>query len=157
MSHFLWNLVLALLWASMFGSVDPPTLFTGFVLGFLLLACVDVERFPSAYAVRVWNVARLVVRVAWEVLVSNVKVSQDIITPRLIARPAIYSYEMEARTDAEITLLTLIVSFTPGTLALELSEDRRILYVHVMFATDRESFRRQLHERVERPILRALR
>jgi multicomponent Na+:H+ antiporter subunit E len=73
------------------------------------------------------------------------------------SQPAIYAFEMEARSDMEVTLLALIVTFTPGTLALEVSEDGRVLYVHVMFSTPREQFTRELRERVERPLLKVLR
>lgn len=157
MSTFLWNLVLALLWATVRGRVDGPNLLTGFVLGFILLSFLELDRFPSAYAAHAWNLVRLVCRVAWEVLIASLQVAFDIITPRIRAQPAIYRYEMEARTEAEITLLALIVNFTPGTLGLEVSEDGKALYVHVMFATDRDTFSRRLHERVEKPLLRVLR
>lgn len=157
MSAFLWNLMLALLWAAMLGSVSPQNLITGFIIGFLLLALVDTQHVPSRYATKTWNVVRLVARVGWDVLVANARVAYEIATPKLVTRPAIYRYDMEARTDAEITLLTLIVTFAPGTLCLEVSEDRKALYVHVMFATTREAFRKELRERVEIPLLRALR
>ncbi|GHG77525.1 Na+/H+ antiporter subunit E [Comamonas sp. JC664] len=157
MTSFLWNLMLALLWAAMLGSVTAENLITGFVIGFLVLALVDSEHLPSRYATRTWNVARLVARVGWDVLVANARVAFEIATPKLVTRPAIYRYEMEAQTDAEITLLTLIVTFAPGTLGLEVSEDRKAIYVHVMFATTREAFCRELRERVEIPLLRALR
>ncbi|AEI67391.1 Na+/H+ antiporter subunit E [Corallococcus macrosporus] len=157
MTALLWNLMLALLWAAMLGSVTPANLLTGFVIGFILLAFIDTPHLPSRYATQTWNVARLVARVAWDVLVANARVAYEIATPRLISRPAIYRYDMEARTDAEITLLTLIVTFAPGTVGLEISEDRKALYVHVMFASTREAFCRDLRERVEIPLLRALR
>ncbi|AKQ66139.1 Na(+) H(+) antiporter subunit E [Myxococcus hansupus] len=157
MTAFLWNLMLALLWAAMLGAVTAENLITGFVIGFLVLALVDTEHLPSRYATRTWNVVRLVARVGWDVLVANARVSFEIATPKLRTRPAIYRYDMEAETDAEITLLTLIVTFAPGTLGLEVSEDRKSIYVHVMFATTREAFCRELRERVEIPLLRALR
>ncbi len=157
MTRLLWNLVLALLWAAVRGQVDGPTLLMGFVLGFLLLALLDSARFSSAYSVRTWNLFRLVGRVTLDVLASNLQVALEVITPDFRSRPAVYRYELEARTDAEITLLSLIVTFTPGTLGLEVSEDRRALYVHVMFASDRDTFCRHLRERVERPLLKVLR
>ncbi|WP_426752291.1 Na+/H+ antiporter subunit E [Myxococcus sp. Y35] len=157
MTAFLWNLMLALLWAAMLGNVTGENLLTGFVIGFLVLALVDTQHIPSRYTTQAWNVARLVARVGWDVLVANARVAYEIATPKLISQPAIYRYDMEARTDAEITLLTLIVTFVPGTLALEVSDDRKCIYVHVMFATTREAFCRELRESVEIPLLRALR
>jgi len=157
MTSLLWNLVLALLWAAMLGSVTAVNLITGFVIGFVVLALADTQRRSSRYTTRAWNVVRLVAGVGWDVLVANARVAYEIATPRLITRPAIYRYDMEAQTDAEITLLTLIVTFAPGTVGIEVSEDRKSLYVHVMFASTREAFRRELRERVEVPLLRALR
>ncbi|HSP79119.1 MAG TPA: Na+/H+ antiporter subunit E [Myxococcaceae bacterium] len=156
MSTFLWNVVLAFLWAAVLGEISLSNLAIGFLLGLVVLGFA-VPGGVSPYALKVVYMGRLLALVVWEVLTANLRIAQDILTPRPRARPAIYAYEMEARTDAEVTLLALLVTFTPGTLGLEVSEDQRLLYVHVMFPTTREEFRRRLSARLERPLLQVMR
>ena len=62
-----------------------------------------------------------------------------------------------ARTDAEITLFSNVVSLTPGSLSLEVSPDRSTLYVHAMFLDDPEVFRRELKQGFERRVLELMR
>ena len=54
-------------------------------------------------------------------------------------------------------LLANLVSLTPGTLSLEVSEDRRVLYIHAMFVDDRDALRRQIKDGFERRLLEVMR
>jgi multicomponent Na+:H+ antiporter subunit E len=64
---------------------------------------------------------------------------------------------LAARTDLEITLVANLVSLTPGTLSLDVSDDRRTLYVHVMFMDDIEAVRGAIKDGIERRVLEVLR
>jgi multicomponent Na+:H+ antiporter subunit E len=54
-------------------------------------------------------------------------------------------------------LVANLISLTPGTLSLDISEDRRVLYIHVMFLEDIEHTRRQIKEGLERRVLEVMR
>ncbi|MCY1081228.1 Na+/H+ antiporter subunit E [Archangium lansingense] len=157
MSAFLWNVVLAFLWAAMLDEITPTNLAIGFGVGLLLLAFSTTQQGASPYAMKLLYVGHLLALIFWNVLTANWRLAHEILTPGVNNQPAIYAYEMEARTDMEVTLLALIVSFAPGSLGLDVSQDRRLLYVHVMFTTTREQFTRNLREQVERPLLKVLR
>jgi multicomponent Na+:H+ antiporter subunit E len=86
-----------------------------------------------------------------------VRVAYDVITPSYYMRPAVVAIPLDARTDAEITLLANLISLTPGTLSLDLSADRRTLYVHGMFVRDRETFVRSIKHGLERRLLGVMR
>jgi multicomponent Na+:H+ antiporter subunit E len=64
---------------------------------------------------------------------------------------------LDARTDAEIMLVANLISLTPGTLSLDISEDRRVLYIHVMFLDDIEKTRQQIKQGLERRVLEVMR
>lgn len=59
--------------------------------------------------------------------------------PRPRLRPAIIAYPLTVRTDAQITLLANMITLTPGTLSIDVSEDRRTLYIHVLDVADHEA------------------
>ncbi|CAN5896831.1 Na+/H+ antiporter subunit E [soil metagenome] len=68
-----------------------------------------------------------------EVIVANIRIAYDIITPHYHMKPTIIALPLSARTDVEIMLLACMITLTPGSLSLDLSKDRKILYVHVLY------------------------
>ncbi|MGD9115245.1 MAG: Na+/H+ antiporter subunit E, partial [Desulfobacterales bacterium] len=64
---------------------------------------------------------------------------------------------LDARTDVEIMLVANLISLTPGTLSLDLSDDGRVLYIHVMFLDDIEKTRQQIKQGLERRVLEVMR
>ena len=93
----------------------------------------------------------------WEVVISALRVAFDVLTPTHHMRPAVVGVPLDATTDAEIALLAVLVTLTPGTLALDVSLDRKVLYVHAMYAEDPEQVRREVKTRFERRVLEILR
>jgi multicomponent Na+:H+ antiporter subunit E len=92
-----------------------------------------------------------------EVVLSNLRVMHDVVTPRDYARPGIIAVPIQARTDFELFLLGNLITMTPGTLSLDVSTDRTTLYVHAMFAQDPDEVRREITENLERRVLRLIR
>jgi multicomponent Na+:H+ antiporter subunit E len=74
-------------------------------------------------------------------------------------RPGVIAIPLNARTDVEITLLANLITLTPGTLSLDVSADRSVLYIHVMYIDndDIDAVRRKIKEGFERRILEVLR
>ena len=72
-------------------------------------------------------------------------------------KPGIIAIPLEAKTDFEITLLANLITMTPGTLSLDLSEDRRTLYVHAMYIHDPEKIRASIKNDLERRVLEVFR
>ena len=72
-------------------------------------------------------------------------------------RPGIIAIPLDAKTDVEITLLANMITFTPGSVSLDVSNDRKVLYVYVMYIDDVEEARRRIKEGLERRILAVLR
>lgn len=75
---------------------------------------------------------------------ANYDVAREIVTPGEQLAPAIVEVPLRSRTPFEIASFMSLVSLTPGTVALALSEDRTTLAVHGMHAEDPEHFRADL-------------
>jgi len=88
--------------------------------------------------------------------VANAQVVWDVVTPRSRLQPGIAAVPLRSRTDAEVALLVNLVTLTPGTLALAVTREPAVLYVHGMYAGDVEAFRAQMTE-METRMLRAVR
>ena len=93
----------------------------------------------------------------WQMVVSNLRVAYDVITPWHTSKPGVVAVPLDAETDLEITLLANLITLTPGTLTLDVSEDRKTLYLHAMFITDPEDVRREIKDGLERRLLELLR
>ena len=151
-----WGMVLSLVWVGVTGVTTIPNLLTGFLIAEAVLFTLRPPQGPGPFT-RVWKGAGLAAYFLWELLVANARVAYDIVTPTYYMRPAVVAIPLDARTDAEITLLANLISLTPGTLSLDVSADRRTLYVHGMFVRDRESFVRSIKQGFERRLLEVMR
>jgi multicomponent Na+:H+ antiporter subunit E len=157
MNLFLLNIFLALGFSAVFGQLNLSGFISGFVVGYVALWLTKPLYGKTRYFERLSGVLRLIGFFGKELLVSNLKVLWDVITPRHISRPGIIGLPLDARTDVEIMLVANLISLTPGTLSLDLSEDRRVLYIHVMFLDDIEKTRQQIKQGLERRVLEVMR
>lgn len=95
--------------------------------------------------------------ILWELFISSIKVAFNVITPSLNFKPGVIGIPLSSNTNLEITLLASLISLAPGTLTLDVSHDRKTIYVHSMFAKDIEKLKKSIKQNLERPILEILR
>lgn len=94
-----------------------------------------------------------------ELFMASIWVAYDVITPKKRVKPGIIAFPLRAKTDFEITLLANLITLTPGTLSIDVSEDRKILYVHDIYITnyDFEKKKEQIRNGFEQKILKITR
>ncbi len=88
---------------------------------------------------------------------SNAIIAYDVLTPTHHMKPVVIGIPIKAQTDLEITVLANLITMTPGTLSLDISPDRKTLYVHAMYIRDPEALRRDIQENFEPRVLALLR
>jgi len=159
MNMFLWNLLLALTWTVSSGQFTVPTFLAGLVLGYFILLFSQRALGPSPYFAKVPLAGRFALFYLGQLILANLRVAYDVATPNFHVRPGVIAVPLDARTDVEITLLANLITLTPGTLSLDLSADRTVLYVHAMYIDhdDVAEARRQIKEGLERRVLELLR
>jgi multicomponent Na+:H+ antiporter subunit E len=158
MNTFQWNLVLALVWAFATGRLTASNLLIGLVLGYWVLFFTRRGDEGRTYFVRVGRVVKFLFFYLGQLIMSNLRVAYDVVTPRNHMRPGVIAVPLDVETDAEIVLLANLITLTPGTLSLDLSPDRKTLYVHVMYIDeDDEQARRQIKDGLETRVLELLR
>ncbi len=154
MSLFLSNLLLALIWAAAGGQFTLTNLTMGFAVGYLVLLLIRPVLPPSDYHARFWRTLAFIGFYAREVVKASLRVVYEVITPGHSMNPGVIGLPLDARTDVEIATLANLISFTPGTLSLDVSKDRRTLYIHAMYIDeDVETLRRELKDTLERRVL----
>lgn len=157
MIGFSWNVVLALVWVILSGSFSGPNLLLGFLLAYGALAVLQRE-LPAirGYHKKVPQFVAFVLFFAKELVKANLKVAFDVLTPPWHMKPGVIAVPLSAETDLEVTMVANFISLTPGTLSLDVSDDRRVLYIHAMFLQDEAQLRHDLVE-FERRILELMR
>lgn len=152
-----WNLLLALIWTALWGNLSGTNLLIGFIFGYLVLAfgLRDIPEF-ARYAARAPRLIRFFFYFIGELVKSNLKVAYDVLAPNPRMRPAVIAFPLEAKTDGEITILANLISLTPGTLSLDVSRDRKVLYIHAMYFDGDEPTRQSLRE-FEQRVLEVMR
>ena len=153
------NLLLALTWAALQGEFSLANLAIGLVLGYLVLVFLVKGGVlgHTRYVGHVPKVVGLVGFFLWELIRANARVAFDVGTPRYGMRPGIIAVPLDATRDAEILVLSMLVNLTPGSVALDVSPDRRVLYVHVMYITTPEEARAEIKSGFERRALEIFR
>ncbi len=90
-----------------------------------------------------------------ELVLSVRAVLAAVADPGRIGHSGIVAVPLDVRTDTGITLLANLITLTPGTTSLHVSDDRRWLYVHVMDLSDdaveqiKDGFERRVMEALE--------
>lgn len=152
MTPFLSHLLLALAWVALTGSYTAGGFFTGLLLGFLVLWIAGRRRGTTGYLARLRSVAGFVLFFLRELVLANLRVAYDVLTPRHHMTPGIVAVPLDVATDLEITVLATLITLTPGTLSLHVAEDRRTLYVHAMYIDEPALLVRSLKEGFERRV-----
>jgi multicomponent Na+:H+ antiporter subunit E len=154
----LWNIFLAAIWTAVTGQVTVLNLLVGFGVGHFVLWVVQRAVGPtSSYFQKVRQVLGFAVFYLWELILANLRVAYDVVTPTHHMRPGTVAIPLEVQSDVEITMLANLITLTPGTLSLDVSADRRVLYIHAMYIDDLERVRRRIKQGFERRVLEVLR
>ena len=157
MNLYLINILLALAWGAVTGSFTLLNLTFGFVLGIMALYLIREQVGSVGYFERVRRVVSLAALFLFELVLSAWRVAVLVMAPDMKLKPGIFAFPLRIDRDSEITLLANLITLTPGTLSVDVSEDRRILYVHAIDASDPDETRREIAEGFERKIMEAFR
>lgn len=136
------NVLLAIAWAALWGSFAPVNLAGGFLFGFVALwfgRGLAGNKEGTRYFRVLPQTLILFVYFLKELIKSCLMVARDCIarTPRL--HPAIVRMPIGPKTDLEIFVLSNLITLTPGTLTLDVAEDRSFLVIHSIYAEDPEA------------------
>jgi multicomponent K+:H+ antiporter subunit E len=72
----------------------------------------------------------------WDILISNLDVARRVMGPNRSLRPGFVALPLDITGDFPQTALASTISLTPGTVSVDLSSDRRWLYIHVLHLDD---------------------
>ena len=125
-----------------------------FILFFLFLWPTSYL-YSRSYFIKLPKAINFIFYFLMKVFMANIKIAYDILTPGFKMKPTVVAFPLTVKTDLEITWLSCIVTLTPGSLCLDVSEDKQILYIHALYLKNNEAanFKAELRNGFERRIL----
>lgn len=124
------NIILAALWMFLESSFTVGTFIIGFLIGIVLL--FFMRRFLGSrfYLFRLFALVKLLYFFIHDLIISTVHVARIILRKDMNIRPGIFRYDTTLETNWEVTMLAIMITLTPGTLSIDISDDYKVIYVH---------------------------
>ncbi len=149
------SVLMAVVWAIVSGGFSLHNLLFGFALSLVTLWLLRGQMRWSSRAGQVLRILSLLWLFLVELAKSAWRVAVLATRPKLDLHPGIFAYPLRVTGDFQIGLLANLITLTPGTLSVDVSDDRRILYVHAVDLGDVEAARRDIADGFEQKIMEA--
>ncbi|WP_430785117.1 Na+/H+ antiporter subunit E [Virgibacillus flavescens] len=151
------NLIIAIMWMFLQETYTTASFIGGYIIGILLL--LFLNRFvPDAfYLNRIVKVIKLILLFIKELITANIDIVKLVYKPKLDIEPGIFALPTKLKSNWEITLLANLISLTPGTLTVAISDDNTNLYIHAMHIDDIDESIAEIKESFEKAIMEVTR
>ena len=139
-------------WLLLMGKVDAGSVAIGLALAVVLPAVGQRLRPARASMRRPLAALRLAGVVLWDIVLSNLNVARLILGAEARLRPQFVWIPLDITNPYGIAALAGIITMTPGTVSVDLAEDRRHLLVHFLDVDDVAAATAQIKARYEAPL-----
>jgi multicomponent Na+:H+ antiporter subunit E len=92
----------------------------------------------------------------WEIIKANLVTVKESLYAKSKLQPAVVKVPLTVESDLGITILATMVSVTPGTLVMDISDDKKVMYVHVMHVKDKQHFIDEVKNKFEKRLMEVL-
>jgi multicomponent Na+:H+ antiporter subunit E len=130
------NVFIAIVWMFVNGSASASTFIIGYLIGLILIMMMRRFFKERLYIARLWAAFKLTLLFFKELTLSNISVLRVVLQPKMAIQPMIFALPTDLEHDWEITLLSSLITLTPGTIVLHVSDDQRTLYIHAIDVDD---------------------
>ena len=151
--QILLNVLIAVTWMFMSSSFTASTFTIGYLLGLFMIILMGRFFRERLYIWRLWAALKLLLLFIKELAMSNFDMLKVVLSPKLDIQPIIFALPTELEHDWEITLLSMLITLTPGTVVLNVSEDQKTLYIHAIDSDDVDESIRSIKDTFEKAIL----
>ncbi|RZS97218.1 Na+/H+ antiporter subunit E [Cecembia calidifontis] len=147
------NILLATIWVLATGTITQENFVFGFLISFGILWIITPDRSKNDYFTIVPKLISFTVFVLYQIIKSNIQTFIESLYPKSKLSPAILKVPLDVESDGEITFFSHLLNITPGTLVIDISDDKKALFVHVVHCEDKEAYIRQIKEVFEKRVL----
>jgi multicomponent Na+:H+ antiporter subunit E len=129
----LWVLCwLILVWTLLWGSASPANIVGGLVIAVIITVLLPLPVVPVEGRLHPLSLLRLVLVVAWQLVLSSVQVAWLSVKPGPPPLTAVLRAHLAIKSDLVLVLAVNIFNLVPGSIVLEIDQERRLIYMHVL-------------------------
>jgi len=149
--------LLVVLWLLAWGEFSVPNVVSGVCVATGLLVAFPVARGsrPDLHP-HLGKIVRLAWYVVSQLVSSNLVMTREILRRRTDLSPGVVAHRLVTPSDVVITIMTGIISLSPGTMTADIDPDGSTVYVHFLLLRDIDAARTDL-ARLEDLIVAAVR
>lgn len=155
-SMFLNNLILAIIWVMATGNLTEENLIFGFLIGFGILYFITINRHDRKYFTMLPKLFSFLLFMSWEIIKANLVTVKESLYAKSKLEPAVLKIPLTVNTDLQISILAIMISVTPGTLVMDISDDKKVMYIHVMHVNNKKEFIQEVKNKFEKRLLNIL-
>lgn len=147
------NLIISFMWMFLSESYELTTFIFGYMLGALLLLLLNRFFSSKFYLKPIFKFIRLFLIFIRELILSNIEIVKLVYKRKPDFEPGIFAYPVEVKKDWEITLLANLITLTPGTLSVAVSDDHTKIFIHAMDIDTKEDAINDIKNTFEKAIM----
>ncbi|WP_033828024.1 Na+/H+ antiporter subunit E [Bacillus andreraoultii] len=153
--QILLNFFIAFVWMFLKSDYSAATFSVGYLMGLGMLFLMRRFFESRFYLGKVWSVVYLILLFIKELIMANIDVLKIVLKPKLDFQPGIFEYRTGLKKDWEVTLLSNLITLTPGTLVVDVLEndEEKVLYIHAIHVPDADEAIDGIKNSFERAIL----
>ncbi len=134
-SHLLrlWVLCwLILVWVLLWGSFSPANVIGGLAVALLITVLLPLPAVPVEGRLHPLSLLRLVIVVIGQLIASSIQVAWLSVRPGPPPLTAVLRVHVAVKSDLVLVLAVYIFNLVPGSIVLEIDQERRMVYLHVI-------------------------
>lgn len=147
------TLLLAALWLLLNNTVSLGHVVLGLFLGWAIPLLIGGFLIEVPSVRRPLKLCTFLLKIFYDIAVANIHVAKLVLGPRGHLQPAFIEVPMAIENPFVLSVLTSIISLTPGTVSASLRADHKVLLIHALDAPDIDGLIGEVKNRYETPLL----
>jgi multicomponent Na+:H+ antiporter subunit E len=123
---------LTLVWVLLWGTFSAANIVSGLAIALLITWLLPLPVVPVEGRVHPLSLLRLLLTVAYFLVLSSVQVAVLAVRPGPPPMSAVLRAHLSVKSDLVLALAVNIFNLIPGSIVLEIDQTRRMLYMHVL-------------------------
>ncbi|MBP1996950.1 Na+/H+ antiporter subunit E [Paenibacillus eucommiae] len=156
-TQILLNLLIAFVWMLLNESWNVVVFGIGYSIGFIIILLMR-RFFPERfYGRKIISIIKLFSLFIIELFKSSFVVFLQVTRPKLNIQPGIFRSETVLKTNWEITMLTTLLTLTPGSVVMEIDPKAGVMFIHAMDVTEFRNGFIKTKQKFEKAIIEVMR
>jgi multicomponent Na+:H+ antiporter subunit E len=137
---------LIVVWVLLWGNISAANILSGLAVALVITVLLPLPPVPVEGRLHPVALARLVVTVAYWLVISSFQVAALALKPGRPPLTAVLRAHLAVKSDLVLALAVNIMNLTPGNIVLEIDQSRRMVYVHVLDVGSDRTVKRFYHQ-----------